>query len=590
MSLSTEIPPGSLISQRYRIEKVLGQGGFGRTYLVYDTENADHPCVLKELLATQTGFPEKSTELFAREAQVLAKLKHPQIPEFLGCFEENNRVFIVQEFIEGTTYQQLRIERHQQGKPFSEAEIIQWLADILPVLDYIHSQGVIHRDIAPDNIMLPHNEGKPILIDFGVVKQVVTELGSHVSGATQVSKHGYSAPEQVMGRCYPSSDLYALASTILYLLTGQIPSQLFDTFSMSWQWQEIGVGENLEKILGKMLAHSPSERYQSAQEVLNSLSTTAATKVIAGISPFETELSTDNNNPQKKKRKTLILGAIASVCLLGVGAITLSSPYIPRLCKTLDNCAKDKEFQSLYEQENDKGKTAISKAEEARNIQELEQEHNNINNVISQLKTIPDDVKIYQESQDSIQTYQTKLTELDNQLQQEKQAQEKLKQIQGKITETNQQKEAAKTIAEHQQIKTALATIKTELNAIPQATFVSHQVSNYLTEIAAEKKAIDSKINAIIAEENRRKAEVAAASAERRRKAEEQAAAAAARTNQPTTTPRSSPSSRQQQTSPPARTSNANTRKNTGSSTPRNTGSSSPSSTSPAPSRKEPLW
>jgi serine/threonine-protein kinase len=592
VTLVTEIPTGSLIDQRYRIDKVLGQGGFGRTYLVYDTLQEDHPCVLKELLASQTGHPQKSTELFQREAKVLAKLQHPQIPKFLGWFEEKDRLFIVQEFIEGKTYLDLLSKRIKEGKKFSEAEIMEWLADLLPVLDYIHSQGVIHRDISPDNIMLPAKGGKPILIDFGVVKQMVTELGSHVSGATQVSKHGYSAPEQGMGRCYPSSDLYALASTALYLLTGEIPSQLFDTFAMCWQWERVGISNTFQQILTKMLAHSPKDRYQSAEDVLDSLPNTLATKIISENGLPKTEVSTISPpariQTQTRKKTTLMIGAIASVCVLSGGIITLGSPHIPQLCKTFNNCAKDKQFQTLYNQEIDQGDNAIETARQAKSISELEQEIKNINGVINQLKTIPEDVKVYQQAQSAINSYQTDLTELNNRLNLEQQAQQKLAQVKTKIVEAKGKTEAAKTLNDYRQAQATFTSLENELNTISKTTFVASEVSTKLTEIQQQEAAINSKINAIVAEENRQRQ---AAEAERRRK--QQAQAAAAQKTRTQTKPRNSStgSYNPSRSSTPSRTSSSSKNRNSSGSTPRrNSSRSSGSSQGSSSAGKEPLW
>lgn len=274
--MQAEIVTGTIINNRYQVQQILGQGGFGRSYLALDLQRFGDRCVLKEFAPTsrQDYVLEKSRELFEREAKVLYQIQHPQIPQFLAWFAEGDRLFLVQEFIDGKTYAQLLRERQQQGQRFSEAEMIQWLIDLLNVLDYLHQLQIVHRDISPENIMLPTHRNQPVLIDFGLVKHLINRIegNTHISvsqPASVVGKVGYAPPEQIrMGQCYPCSDLYALAVTALVLLTGKEPNQLMDT-SLEWQWRsETTVGDRLAQVLDQMLADKPKDRYQSAQEVL----------------------------------------------------------------------------------------------------------------------------------------------------------------------------------------------------------------------------------------------------------------------------------------------------------------------------------
>lgn len=264
-----EIHPGTTIDNRYEIQQVLGQGGFGRTYLAFDNRRFGDRCVLKEFRPSQTAevTAQKSRELFEQEARVLYQINHPQIPKFLAWFTDNERLFIVQEYVDGKTYSQLLKERlTQEDRTFSEAEAIQWLKDMLPVLDYLHEMKIIHRDISLDNVMHCDKQSKPVLIDFGLVKEKVSKIWSV---GTVLGKIGYSPPEQLrMGRSYPSSDLYALGVCAIVLLTGKMPEELMDR-SLEWQWHSyIDIDNSLEKILDKMLAEKPTQRYQSAKEIL----------------------------------------------------------------------------------------------------------------------------------------------------------------------------------------------------------------------------------------------------------------------------------------------------------------------------------
>ena len=275
------IAVGQLIENRYRIVRQLGQGGFGRTFLASDINRCEQNCVLKEFAPQQLASQlEKAKELFEREARVLYQLKHPQIPAFREMLQtqlDNQRhLFLVQDYVEGETYDQLLEARKSQGLSFSEVEVRQLLCQILPVLSYIHSLNVIHRDISPDNLIRRSADSLPVLIDFGGVKQLpvtpvfwFTQLGVI---RTRLGKKGYAPEEQLRhGKAFPSSDLYALAVTALVLLTGQEPQALYDSYKGIWLWRrEINIPQ-LEEVLKKMLADKPSDRYQSADEVLQAL-------------------------------------------------------------------------------------------------------------------------------------------------------------------------------------------------------------------------------------------------------------------------------------------------------------------------------
>jgi serine/threonine protein kinase len=279
--IRAEIPPGTLIDNRYMIQRLLGQGGLGRTYLAEDTRRFNEYCVLKEFAPSGTGEHgiEKSRNLFKREAKILHQIQHPQIPKFLACFEGDGRLFLVQEFVDGKAYSVLLRERQSQGGSFSEAEVIDWLKRLLPVLEYIHSRGIIHRDISPDNIMLPNTGKVPVLIDFGVGKQIADLSDSNgenpgfVGKMSLVGKIGYAPREQIsLGRCSPSSDLYALGVTAAVLLTGRDPSHLMDQYSLEWKWRSLAeVSDRFAKILDKMLVDTPRDRYQSVQQVIADL-------------------------------------------------------------------------------------------------------------------------------------------------------------------------------------------------------------------------------------------------------------------------------------------------------------------------------
>ncbi|HEY9694589.1 MAG TPA: serine/threonine-protein kinase [Oculatellaceae cyanobacterium] len=279
--INTGLRGGTRLRDRYIIKYQLGQGGFGRTYLAEDTGRFNELIVLKELMPTGQGTYalQKAEELFQREAAILHKLRHPQIPKFWEIFRDRKGLFLVQDYIEGKTYQDLLSERIDNGQCFSEVEIIELLQQLLPVLSYLHQQGVIHRDISPDNIIRRQQDGLPLLIDFGGVKQTAIDVATQFAAekwggsGTRLGKSGYAPDEQMrLGSVAPHSDLYALGVTTIVLMTGKLPQELFDAHTMNWVWnRQLNLSSNFNKIIQRMLAQRPSERFQSAEEILQQL-------------------------------------------------------------------------------------------------------------------------------------------------------------------------------------------------------------------------------------------------------------------------------------------------------------------------------
>ncbi len=270
------ISAGTILQNRYNIIKTLGQGGFGRTYLAEDQRRFNELCAIKELIPNTTGTSawEKARELFGREAAILYQIKHPQVPQFRERFEQDQRLFLVQDYVEGKTYYDILQERKAMDGAFTEGEVLRLMRSLLPVLDYIHGKGIIHRDISPDNMIVRDSDKLPVLIDFGVVKELATKLRSpSETPPTFVGKPGYSPSEQIQtAQAYPSSDLYALAVSAIVLLTAKEPAELFDDNLLSWNWQRwVTVNSRFAQILNRMLSHKPGGRYQSASEVLEVL-------------------------------------------------------------------------------------------------------------------------------------------------------------------------------------------------------------------------------------------------------------------------------------------------------------------------------
>lgn len=260
-----------LLGDRYRAQKIIGQGGFGRTFLAVDEyKPSKPPCVIKQFYpqAQGTSSIQKATELFEQEAVRLEQLgKHSQIPDLLAYFSQDDRQYLVQEFIDGENLAQAL---ESQGY-FRETQIRDLLNNLLPTLEFIHSRQVIHRDIKPANIIL-RQDGQLVLVDFGAAKYA-TQTALSVTG-TVIGTAGYTAPEQAAGKAIYPSDIYSLGVTCLYLLTQVEPIDLFDTSEMEWVWREhlkASVSSELGLILDKMILPASKRRYQSATEVLQDL-------------------------------------------------------------------------------------------------------------------------------------------------------------------------------------------------------------------------------------------------------------------------------------------------------------------------------
>ncbi|MGK7873624.1 MAG: VIT domain-containing protein [Xenococcaceae cyanobacterium] len=260
-----------LLQERYRAIEPLGQGGFGRTFKAVDESQPSQPyCAIKQFFPQQVNNAEKAAELFRQEAQRLETLgNHPQIPKLLGYFIEEERQYLVQEFIHGPNLAQELAEEW----PFTESQIRQLLLDLLPVLRYVHDRQVIHRDIKPENIIRRQTDGCLMLVDFGAAKYATeTTLGKT---GTVIGSAAYIAPEQVRGKAVYSSDIYSLGVTCIHLLTQIPPFDLFDSTEDAWVWRHFldsnSVSKSLGKILDKMLQSATKRRYRSAGEVLKDL-------------------------------------------------------------------------------------------------------------------------------------------------------------------------------------------------------------------------------------------------------------------------------------------------------------------------------
>jgi len=292
-----------LLMNRYRAIKVLGQGGFGRTFLAIDEFKPSKPrCVIKQFLPEVKSKKAiaKATELFEREASRLDELgQHEQIPSLLAFFDQEERKYLIQEYIDGEDLLKILGD---EGV-FNQQQIEELLSDLLDVLNFVHDNNVIHRDIKPENIIRRKQDGKLVLVDFGAAKETMMSDTSQVG--TIIGSISYIAPEQAMGKAKFASDLYSLGATCLHLLTSIEPPELFDTEEGEWNWrshlQDNDIDYELSRVLDKLVEGATKRRFQSTTEVkkaltgeVSPLSPQPASKHLVRISP--------NRKPQSPNR------------------------------------------------------------------------------------------------------------------------------------------------------------------------------------------------------------------------------------------------------------------------------------------------
>ncbi|MDM9381834.1 protein kinase [Chlorogloeopsis sp. ULAP01] len=292
----------STINNRYKIVKVLGEGGFGKTFLAEDTHLPSGRCCVIKQLKPVTNNPQiyqMVQDRFRREAAILEDLgnSNNRIPNLYAYFSEQDNFYLVQEYIEGKTL----TEKVQTEGVMNESAVREILKSLLYVLNFVHSRHIIHRDIKPDNIILRSSDNIPVLIDFGAVREsmgtVLNSQGNPTSSIV-IGTPGFMPPEQAAGRPVYSSDLYSLALTMIYLLTGKMPHELETdprTANIIWHQYAINVSPSLRMILDRAIAYnpgvsiapSPEARYATAREMIDALQSPAADYVAPTVPSFQ---------------------------------------------------------------------------------------------------------------------------------------------------------------------------------------------------------------------------------------------------------------------------------------------------------------
>ena len=317
---------GNTLVGRYQIISNLGGGGFGETFVACDTQlPGSPPCVVKKL-KLQASDPinlETARRLFDTEAQVLYKLgTHDRIPQLLAYFEENAEFYLVQELIEGHDLSQ----ELTPGKTLSQDQVILLLQELLTILEFVHQQNVIHRDVNPRNILRRQPDGKLILIDFGAVKQITTQVISpqgQTIATVAIGTPGYIPGEQAHGTPKLSSDIYATGIIAIQALTGLSPEEIVkdaDTNEIIWHNQAT-VTPEFAQFLDKMVCYDFRQRYPSATVALQALKelTQPPVQTIA-LSPISLPKNINKSQPKKGILGKILL-AIFFIGVSGVASI-----------------------------------------------------------------------------------------------------------------------------------------------------------------------------------------------------------------------------------------------------------------------------
>lgn len=349
---------GNVLVGRYQIISHLGGGGFGETYVASDTQLPGSPqCVVKKLKpqATDPVTLQTARRLFATEAQVLYELgTHDRIPQLLAYFEENEEFYLVQEFIEGHDLSQ----EFTPQKPWDQDRVISLLQEILEILQFVHQRKVIHRDVNPQNLLRRKPDGLLVLIDFGAVKQITTQVitpGSQSKFTVAIGTPGYIPCEQAQGDPKFSSDIYAVGIIGILALTGLSPSQLekdADTNEILWQ-KDATVSEEFAKILDLMVRYDFRQRYPSATVALQALKD--LNKPTFLTTPLNIPILTKNNKKIAISKNILIPSIVLSL-VLGIGGVvslhifnSANAKEMYKQANTLYELQRYKDAISIYE-------------------------------------------------------------------------------------------------------------------------------------------------------------------------------------------------------------------------------------------------
>ncbi|MBD2253578.1 serine/threonine protein kinase [Nostoc parmelioides FACHB-3921] len=325
---------GKVLQARYQIVQNLGSGVFGQTYIAVDINYPHQPkCVVKQLKVNSFHSSQLDTIRlrFLTETETLKHLgQHPQIPNFIACFEENERFYLVQEYVGGHALTAELPIAQNWGSLWREDEVITFLEDALSILQFVHSQGVIHCDVKPENLIRRAVNGKLVLIDFGSIQSVNFGIDEQLSiYQVPATSLGYIPPEQFIGKTQINSDIYALGMIAIQALTGLEPLQLKidpDSNEIIWRFADTPVSDYLAAILSQMIRYNFQERFQSAAEVLRILQQMKwETSLPQLLQTQQIEYRQEPNSEPSPLITGMKVGLAVNTLLMGLGTYSLLS-------------------------------------------------------------------------------------------------------------------------------------------------------------------------------------------------------------------------------------------------------------------------
>lgn len=315
-----------LLNNRYQVISTIGSGGFGETFLAEDTYMPSaRRCVIKQLkpVASNSQIHKQIVERFRREAAILEELGQgsSQIPCLYAYFVEAGQFYLVQEFIEGLSLTDLITQSGKQNESF----VKKILSNLLPVINYVHSKGIVHRDIKPDNIMLRSFDNQPVLIDFGAVREtmgtIVNSQGNTASSIV-IGTPGFMPSEQAAGRPTFASDIYALGLTAIYLLTAKNPQEL-ETDPLSgeiiWKQHAPSISPSFASFLEKAVKEHGRDRFPTSQIMLEALQTDATSipPTITSSPPSTHQVASTLISPvSNSSQKGMVIGGTIAGALI----------------------------------------------------------------------------------------------------------------------------------------------------------------------------------------------------------------------------------------------------------------------------------
>ena len=331
---------GTVLRSRYKIVELVGQGGMGAVYRAEDLRLEGRQCAVKEVqLETEAGFAAQSREQFQREASVLARLDHPNLPKVSDYFSEGSRDYLVMDFVAGRNLKEIMDEARRQGRFLEEKQVRAWADQLCDALEYLHSQDppILHRDVKPANIRLTPSTGSGRrpggtlkLVDFGLVKLLAPDDSRTITILQGRGTIQYTPLEQYggdTGHTDVRSDIYSLGATLYHLLTNHPPADVKQRFLKpdslpSPRSLNPRLSPRIERAILRALEMHPDERPASVAEFRAELHSFAIPEPLADLLPTEgewIEATQDNRN----------LMAIALALLILALLITLLAPSLP---------------------------------------------------------------------------------------------------------------------------------------------------------------------------------------------------------------------------------------------------------------------